>query len=202
VTRDERLDLVDTLKAANAESRERIRQRQEERERNPELMDDHLRAERSAELGPSPPVSETGEPGALVYKRFENPPAPAPEPGGEPSDGDHELAHAIDVFAAAVERKLAAIERENDELRDAVARLQKSDEQRRTRDQVIAERSGRITELQRENAASHTELAAEQLAKSFAARDHRLDLVETKLGMLLKYLGADLPRGFLGRGDD
>jgi hypothetical protein len=43
VTRDERLDLIDRLKRENDEARERLRQRQEEREQNPELMDDYLR---------------------------------------------------------------------------------------------------------------------------------------------------------------
>jgi hypothetical protein len=88
------------------------------------------------------------------------------------------------------------------ELKDAVARLQKSDERRQVRDQAVIERSGRVAELARQNSAAAAELSRAQRDQELAARDHRLDLLEIKLGMLLKYLGADLPRGFLGRSDD
>jgi len=66
------------------------------------------------------------------------------------------------------------------------------------RNQVIAERSDRIANLQRENAASHAELAAQRLDAAFGQRDQRLEMLEEKLGMLLRFLsvsGLDLPRG-------
>ena len=87
------------------------------------------------------------------------------------------------------------------ELKDAIAQLQRVDLERRTRDQVVIERSGRIAELQRQNSATAAELSRQQRDQQLAERDRRIDLIETKLGMLLKYLGADLPRGF-GRSDD
>jgi len=69
------------------------------------------------------------------------------------------------------------------------------------RNEAIVERSGRIAELQRENAAAHADLKRQQLEQAFAERDHRIEHIETRLGMLLKFLGADLPRGFLGQSD-
>jgi len=86
---------------------------------------------------------------------------------------------------------------------DAVrATTEQEKRERAIRDDTIAERSARIADLQRTNAVSAAELASQQLAKSFAARDHRLNLIETKLGMLISWIGADLPRGFFGRTDD
>ena len=70
--------------------------------------------------------------------------------------------------------------------------------ERQIRDDTIRERSARIADLQRENSASHAKLAAQQLDRSFTDRDARLDLLETRLQMLLSFLsvsGYDLPRG-------
>ena len=69
---------------------------------------------------------------------------------------------------------------------------------RQTRDEIIRERSARITQLQAENAASHAELARKQRDQELAKRDQRLELVETRLKMLCQFLsvgGYDLPRG-------
>jgi hypothetical protein len=116
-------------------------------------------------------------------------------------------------------REIASLKGENVELRgmlgsalaalDAVRQTAEDIERERAiekreravRDETIRERSARIADLQRDNAASHTELAAQQLAKSFSQRDARIDLIETKLGMLLRWIGGDLPRGF-GRTDE
>jgi hypothetical protein len=54
--------------------------------------------------------------------------------------------------------------------------------------------------LQQENSASRAALAGQQLNQAFGQRDARIDLIETKLGMLLQWIGGDLPRGF-GRTD-
>ena len=70
--------------------------------------------------------------------------------------------------------------------------------ERQIRDQTIAERSARIADLQRENAASHAESRRQHLEQAFGQRDARLDLIETRLGMLLQFLsvaGVDFPRG-------
>src|SRR6516225_4073964 len=92
-----------------------------------------------------------------------------------------------------------------DALRASTEAIQRErhDEKRElaVRNQVIAERSDRIAQLQQENSASRAALAGQQLNQAFGQRDARLDLLETKLGMLLKWIGGDLPRGF-GRTDE
>jgi len=66
----------------------------------------------------------------------------------------------------------------------------------------MIERSGRVADLQRENAASRAALERQRFEQAFAERDHRIEQLETRLGMLLKFHGGDLPRGFLGRADN
>ena len=44
-------------------------------------------------------------------------------------------------------------------------------------------------------------IAASAARTAFAERDRRIEHIETRLGMLLKFLGAGLPRGFLGHSD-
>lgn len=70
---------------------------------------------------------------------------------------------------------------------------------RQIRDETVRERSARIADLQRENAASHAELARKQRDQELAQRDARLEQLETRLDMLCRFLsvaGADFPRGF------
>jgi hypothetical protein len=70
--------------------------------------------------------------------------------------------------------------------------------ERAIRDETIRERSARIADLQRDNAASHAELARAQLAQAFGRCDQRFELLEEKIAMLLRLMslsGVDLPRG-------
>ena len=118
---------------------------------------------------------------------------------------------------AVINREINSLKAENAELRgmlgsalsalDAVRKNAEASAQewiadkreRAIRDATIRERSARITQLQAENSASHAELARKQRDEEFAARDQRLELVETRLGMLLRFLsvaGIDFPRGF------
>jgi hypothetical protein len=63
------------------------------------------------------------------------------------------------------------------------------------RDQVIRERSARIADLQAHNSASAAELARQQRDRELANRDHRIEMLETRLDMLLRHLsltGLDL----------
>jgi len=120
---------------------------------------------------------------------------------------------------APLNREIASLKGENAELRgmlgsvlakfdalrastEAIQR-ERQDETRdlAVRNQVIAERSDRIAQLQQENSASRAALAGQQLNQAFGQRDARIDMIETKLGMLLKWIGGDLPRGF-GRTDE
>jgi hypothetical protein len=117
---------------------------------------------------------------------------------------------------AVINREINSLKAENAELRgmlgsalSALDAVRKNAEgmaqewiadkrERAIRTDTIRERSARIADLQRTNAVSAAELASQQLAKSFAARDQRLELVELRLKMLCQFLsvgGYDLPRG-------
>jgi cell division septum initiation protein DivIVA len=79
--------------------------------------DDRLRAEHEQwmadrEAAAHAPVRKSDESAVLYREHHDNAPAPAPQPDAEPSDGDDELAHAIDVFAQAVENRLAELDSE------------------------------------------------------------------------------------------
>jgi hypothetical protein len=137
MTKDERLDLIDRLRRENDEGRERIRQRQEERESNPELEQDYLLAERP---GASPLVTREA-PQGIRYRQHENN-APAPAPSGDTAWSAWEgwlnghlnilrqemagivseaigiaLAETRKEVEAEFERKLAALRTENAELK-------------------------------------------------------------------------------------
>jgi hypothetical protein len=118
-------------------------------------------------------------------------------------------------------REIAGLKGENAELRgmlgsaltalDAVRKSaeaihrERQDEKRdfAIRNQVIAERSDRIAQLQRENFESRSALAQAQLSQAFGQRDARIERIEERMQMLLRFLSlsVDLPRGF-GRTDD
>ena len=87
-------------------------------------------------------------------------------------------------------------------LTDEIAALQAEKREAQIRNQAMIERSGRVADLQRENAASRAALERQRFEQAFAERDHRIEQLETRLGMLLKFHGGDLPRGFLGRADN
>ena len=107
---------------------------------------------------------------------------------------------------AIMERQLSqAIERQptgdvRKELRKELAELQRRLDKRDERDQVTIERSGRIAELTRENAIARHEAERNEFDKVLAGYRARIEQLETKLGMLLKFIGGDLPRGW-GRDD-
>ena len=113
---------------------------------------------------------------------------------------------------AVINREINSLKAENAELRGMLTSalsaldvvratteaLQQEKRERAIRDDTIRERSARIADLQRENAASHAELARKQRDQELAARDQRLELVELRLKMLCQFLsvgGYDLPRG-------
>jgi len=83
------------------------------------------------------------------------------------------------------------------EQRAAIAKLERAELTRQVRDRTLIERSDRVSELMRDNAASRAELARQQFDQAFAARDARLRTMEEKFTMLLHFLSLshDLPRG-------
>jgi hypothetical protein len=82
VDRFERLNLIDKLRAESAAGRERIRQRQEARERDPCLEHDHLMAEASEPQ--RKPLVQKSDTADLVYRVHEND-ALLPAAAGEPA---------------------------------------------------------------------------------------------------------------------
>jgi len=101
------------------------------------------------------------------------------------------------------DRKIGVLE---GQLRDASALLAETLKQvdslcrrldaRDERDRTFAERSARITELQRENAIARRAAERSQLEAALAEHGARVERVETQLAMLLKFIGGELPRGF------
>jgi hypothetical protein len=97
--------------------------------------------------------------------------------------------------------KLAEVREKSDaiaqEQHAAIERLERQELTRQVRDRTLVERSDRISELQRSNAASRAELARTQFEQAFATRDARLASMEEKFQMLLHFLSLshDLPRG-------
>ena len=83
------------------------------------------------------------------------------------------------------------------EQRAAIAKLERAELTRQVRDRTLIERSDRVSELMRDNAASRAELARQQFDQAFAARDARLRTMEEKFTMLLHFLSLshDLPKG-------
>jgi hypothetical protein len=89
-------------------------------------------------------------------------------------------------------RTLKQVEASTTEIAELRRRLDSRDE----RDRTYAERSGRIAELQRENAVARREADRSQLEAALTENRARVERIETKLGMLLNFIGGDLPRGF------
>jgi len=126
------------------------------------------------------------------------------------------IEHAMDETGAAFAREIDNLAAENLELKgllssalsalDAVRtavevqQRERQDEklERRVRDQTVAERSARVSELQRTNAATAAELSRQQRDRELADRDHRIQLLEVRLEMLLRHLSMTdlgLPKG-------
>jgi len=103
------------------------------------------------------------------------------------------LSEALSRMSEA--RKIA--EADAHEQRAAIAELRRAELTRTVRDRTLIERSDRVSELMRENAASRAELARQQFDQAFSQRDARLTSMEEKFAMLLHFLSLshDLPRG-------
>jgi hypothetical protein len=141
----------------------------------------------------------------------------APVMGRVISEIRHEWRTEREAALVPLQREIADARAENVELRGLLTScLSALDEVRKTaeglerareierreraiRDETIRERSARIADLQRDNAASHTELARQQRDRELAQRDQRIEQLEIKLGMLLTWIGQDLPRRFFER---
>jgi len=121
-----------------------------------------------------------------------------------PGEMAEQKVYGLNDRLAIMERQLSqAIERQptgdvRKELRKELAELQRRLDKRDERDQVIIERSGRIAELQRENAIARHETERNEFDKVLAGYRGRVERVERELAMLLRWIGGDLPRGWGG----
>jgi hypothetical protein len=136
-------------------------------------------------------VERDGDPGELLHRTnwdaLQDAPAYAAVP---PSAEPGITAEAIGIGIGDVAFEL------KQELRAEIAELRRRLDDRDARDRTVAERSTRVAELQRENAVARREAERSELTREFAEYSARIERVETQLGMLLRFIGADLPRGW------
>jgi len=135
---------------------------------------------------------------------------------------DKALAQSLEEVYHEIDRRVGTLENENKELRGmlgealsklaearkiaeadaheqraAIAELRRQELTRQVRDRTLIERSDRVSELMRENAASRAELARQQFDQAFSQRDARLASMEQRFDMLLRFLSLsqNLPQG-------
>ena len=182
MTRDERLDRIDELKASNDQLHAERDGRARARELDPFAYDDYLRAERSAEPERGAYVQRESSQAGLVFKTNSNALVPVPA-----ADADTQNEQAWNLWIRRhldVERKglLDALERD---MADTVATL------RTERNADTAALRRELTELRRtmqereERAAAVAEvrkqyvgLERQQLQTELASRDTRITALE------------------------
>ena len=195
MTRDERLDRIDELKASNDQLHAERDGRARARELDPFAYDDYLRAERSAEPERGAYVQRESSQAGLVFKTNSNALVPVPA-----ADADTQNEQAWNLWIRRhldVERKglLDALERD---MADTVATL------RTERNADTAALRRELTELRRtmqereERAAAVAEvrkqyvgLERQQLQTELASRDTRITALEERLQMLLRFLSIN-----------
>ena len=195
MTRDERLDRIDELKASNDQLHAERDGRARARELDPFAYDDYLRAERSAEPERGAFVQRESSQAGLVFKTNSNALVPVPA-----ADADTQNEQAWNLWIRRhldVERKglLDALERD---MADTVATL------RTERNADTAALRRELTELRRtmqereERAAAVAEvrkqyvgLERQQLQTELASRDTRITALEERLQMLLRFLSIN-----------
>jgi hypothetical protein len=195
----ERLERIEQLKAEADEGRERIRQRQEERERDPTKMDDFMRSERY--------VAREAMPGELVYKDRRD--ALVTVGTDDAQDAVNQagwdrwlLAHLsierrglIDAIEQDVNNVAASLRSERDA---GEAKLQREITELRRVMQEREERAGAIAEVKKQLTLERDQRERTQFEAALVQRDARIAALEDKLQMLLRFLsvsGYDLPRG-------
>jgi hypothetical protein len=205
VDRAARLGRIDELRRQADEGRENIRRPEEERAQNPILMHDFIMAETQ---GAAPVLQREVPAGELEYRVIENAISqPAATSITTLSEADsvgwnswfdarvNPIVKEIDDGFGAALRRIEYIEDTyNKAVRDLkieIASLKRALEERDAR-------AAAISELKREFQGERTEHQALQLASALAARDAKIEKLEEKLGMLLRFLslqGYDLPGG-------
>jgi hypothetical protein len=188
----ERLARIAELQRANELGAAEVERRQATRDPAAEL--EEMIAEHGSAPQRSPPV--------IIYRRFDgNASAPASEPGADWSGWEAWMAGHIailrtemhDTMREALGIVVAEVSRE---MQAEIAELHRRLDSRDERDRTVAERSGRVAELQRENAIARREAERSQFDQALAEYRARIDAIEVKVGMLLRFFGGELPRGW------
>jgi hypothetical protein len=184
----DKLDRISQLQDDNAASLAEIARRQEERANNPDFEEET----------PTTIVKYDDE--ELIYK--DHMPAAVDWGNWEKWLQGH-LAVArkalLDDLTAATGELIVALRREWRADIDQLRRQWETDKRERSiRDQTIVERSGRIAELQKQNAEAHALLTRQQQDQMLAERDARIAKLEARLAALFTFIGGSLPRGFPG----
>jgi hypothetical protein len=196
----ERAARIQQLQGDVDQHRENIRQREEARAQNPILMDEYIRGEQQT----APVQRDVGQAG-LQYRVTETAAVTAT---AEPFEMDAESSARWNGW---LDKRFEVERRENF---DIIARqmaefvseyLHQKLQPLRTeigdlrRDLAARdERARALGEVKRELAGERVEREALQLASALAARDAKIEKLEEKLGMLLRFLslqGYDLPKG-------
>jgi hypothetical protein len=206
MTRDERLDRIDELKASNDQLHAERDGRARARELDPFAYDDYLRAERSAEPERGAYVQRESSQAGLVFKTNSNALVPV-----STADDDTQNEHAWNLWIRRhldVERRglLDALERDMgdtvatlraERTADTAALRRELTELRRAL-QERDERSRALGELKHELAGERVEREALQLSAALAVRDAKIEKLEMQVRMLCQFLsvgGLDLPKG-------
>ena len=216
----EREQLIERLQHDNEDARQRLAEQERQREQDPAAMQDYLLAadvresftpgdlmySDATETPAAGPYARRTDSRGMVFKRGpENAPAPAPAPSAG-DDWNAWLRGWLDiernVIAKAMGTVAAELRAEWQADIEALRRTWQAERrERRVRDQTIVERSGRISELQRQNSERAAELVRKERDEALATRDRRIEQLEIQLSMLMKFIGPGLPRGFFGGGE-
>jgi hypothetical protein len=201
MTPDERRELIDKLRTETADSLAELERRQREREADPAAMLDWLKAEQDA-----PPacrseayVERDGTSAGLLYRVQENAPASAvmgeePDWSGWQAWLDGHLAIERERMLDGVAGAFSLFRAELRTDREAgEARLQREITELRTQLQHDEERRAAVAEVRREYAG----VEHERLAGALVIRDQRIDALEQRMDILLRFLslqGLEPPR--------
>ena len=222
--REQRLDLMDRLQADNEAARERLAERQRQREDDPAAMQNWLLADRRAtgdehdlaftepcEPVASPSVTKSGLPGGLIRKITETARArpavtvaAASTGNGDDSNGwndwvkrhlENERAEVLDLVVRMVGQVIHEMRKER---AVEIAALRRELTQLRSLLGEREERAAAVAEVKRQYAQDRGERDRERLQADLASRDAKIEKLEMQVRMLCQFLsvsGYDLPRG-------
>jgi hypothetical protein len=200
----DRLERINQLQRDNDAARERLAEEERRRAADPIKMDDYRRAEQEAEAAAERDayVRHRADERGMIHKTTRDAlvSVPMADADAENERGwnewvkahlANERAEMMDIVARAMAEFTSEYTRERlQPLEAEIAELRR----------VLAERDERskaLAEIKREFAGERAEAEALQLASALAARDHRIEQLETQVRMLCGFLsvgGYTLPK--------